>query len=104
MDGLQETEWSENKKSLGTTKKGIGPTYSSKMTRNGVRISDLMGDYDKFAEKFGSLADCHGVRFKSLNVDKQEELDKYKKFAERLRPMVIGKFFEKFSAIENFYI
>ena len=104
MDGLQETEWSENKKSLGTTKKGIGPTYSSKMTRNGVRISDLMGDYDKFSEKFESLADCHGVRFKSLNVDKQEELDKYKKFAERLRPMVIGKFFEKFSATENFYI
>ena len=47
---------------LGTTKKGIGPTYSSKATRNGIRISDLIGDFDKFAEKFASLADCHAVR------------------------------------------
>ena len=46
---MQETERSETivtstsdtKKdcSLGTTKKGIGPTYSSKANRNGVRIS-----------------------------------------------------------------
>ena len=47
---------------LGTTKKGIGPTYSSKATRNGIRISDLIGDFEKFAEKFASLADCHAVR------------------------------------------
>ena len=51
MDGLQETERSEGKGQLGTTKKGIGPTYSSKATRNGLRISDLLGDFDKFAEK-----------------------------------------------------
>ena len=88
VDGLQETEWSENNKSLGTTKKGIGPTYSSKMTRNGIRISDLLGDFDKFSEKFRSLADCHAVRFKSLKVDKEAELERYKAFAERLRPLV----------------
>merc|ERR1719210_1378531 len=69
-------------------KKGIGPTYSSKMTRNGIRISDLLGDFDKFSEKFRSLADCHAVRFKSLKVDKEAELERYKAFAERLRPLV----------------
>ena len=74
---------------MGTTKKGIGPTYSSKATRNGVRISDLVRDFDKFAEKFSSLADCHGVRFKSLEVDKEAELERYKVYAERLRPMVV---------------
>ena len=89
MDGLQETERSEVKGKLGTTKKGIGPTYSSKATRNGVRISDLVRDFDKFAEKFSSLADCHGVRFKSLEVDKAAELERYKVYAERLRPMVV---------------
>merc|ERR1712223_1267839 len=88
VDGLQESEWSENKKSLGTTKKGIGPTYSSKMTRNGVRISDLLGDFDKFSEKFETLADNYAVRFKSLNVDKSAELERYRKYAERLRPLV----------------
>ena len=84
VDGLQETERSEAKGKLGTTKKGIGPTYSSKATRNGVRISDLMRDFDKFAEKFSSLADCHAVRFKSLQVDKNAELERYKVYAERL--------------------
>ncbi len=51
MDGLQETERSEGKAQLGTTKKGIGPTYASKATRNGIRISDLLGDFDKFTER-----------------------------------------------------
>ena len=58
------------------------------MTRNGIRISDLLGDFDKFSEKFRSLADCHAVRFKSLKVDKEAELERYKAFAERLRPLV----------------
>jgi len=49
VDGLQELE--KGKKSLGTTKKGIGPTYSSKATRNGIRVADLLGEYDQFAEK-----------------------------------------------------
>jgi len=90
VDGLQETERSEGpaKGKLGTTKKGIGPTYSSKATRNGIRISDLVGDFDKFAVKFADLADCHSARFKSLNIDKEAELERYKVFAERLRPMV----------------
>jgi adenylosuccinate synthase len=49
VDGLQELE--KGKKSLGTTKKGIGPTYSSKATRNGIRIADLLGDFSQFVEK-----------------------------------------------------
>jgi adenylosuccinate synthase len=50
VDGLQELE--KGKKSLGTTKKGIGPTYSSKAMRNGIRIADLLGDYSQFVEKY----------------------------------------------------
>lgn len=49
MDGLQETE--KGNKSLGTTKKGIGPTYASKATRNGLRLADLVGDFNTFKEK-----------------------------------------------------
>ena len=55
---------------LGTTKKGIGPTYSSKATRNGIRISDLVGDFDKFAEKFSDLADCHSARCEYFYIRK----------------------------------
>lgn len=49
MDGLQEEE--KGGKSIGTTKKGIGPTYASKAARNGLRFGDLMGDFEAFAEK-----------------------------------------------------
>ena len=50
---MQETQRQEGVqiKELGTTKKGIGPTYSSKANRNGLRISDLIGDFEQFSEK-----------------------------------------------------
>ena len=32
---------------IGTTRKGIGPTYASKMIRNGVRVADLVDDFDR---------------------------------------------------------
>ena len=36
---------------IGTTKRGIGPTYSDKMNRKfGIRIADLM-DFSSFKEK-----------------------------------------------------
>jgi len=91
VDGMQETERQEGvtKGQLGTTKKGIGPTYSSKANRNGLRISDLIGDFDQFSQKFGNLADCHMARFKSLDVDKQKELERYKTYAEEIRPLVV---------------
>lgn len=36
---------------IGTTQRGIGPTYSSKCFRNGVRVADLMGDFEEFAKR-----------------------------------------------------
>ncbi len=50
-DGLQESERQEANVKLGTTKKGIGPAYSSKANRNGLRMSDLVGDFDNFSKK-----------------------------------------------------
>ena len=37
--------------SLGTTKKGIGPAYSSKAARNGLRVCDLVSDFKVFEVK-----------------------------------------------------
>ena len=39
IDGLREAELAG--KQIGTTKRGIGPAYASKATRNGVRVGDL---------------------------------------------------------------
>lgn len=87
VDGLQELE--KGKKSLGTTKKGIGPTYSSKATRNGIRIADLLGDPSQFVEKFQGLAAMYQRMFPELKVDVEAELARYEKYAERIRPYVV---------------
>ncbi|KAF9806259.1 hypothetical protein SFRURICE_016069 [Spodoptera frugiperda] len=86
VDGLQEAE--KGKNSLGTTKKGIGPTYSSKATRNGLRIGDLLGDSAMFEEKFRTLAANYKRMFPNLEVDIDGELARYREYAERIRPMV----------------
>jgi adenylosuccinate synthase len=38
--------------SIGTTKKGIGPTYTSKASRIGLRVCDLLGDFKEFSTKY----------------------------------------------------
>lgn len=40
LDGLQESAWGE--KALGTTRRGIGPAYSDKGARRGLRLGDLL--------------------------------------------------------------
>ena len=39
------------------------------MTRNGVRVTDLLDDFDSFANKFSILADNHMAAFPGLKVD-----------------------------------
>ncbi|XP_019874950.1 adenylosuccinate synthetase [Aethina tumida] len=88
VDGLQEHENNQRGRGLGTTKKGIGPTYSSKMTRNGLRVGDLLGDYDKFSKRFQGLVNVYQRMFPTLQVDVEGELKRYKQYAEEIRPLV----------------
>ena len=48
LDELIEESLGENK--IGTTKKGIGPCYSDKIQRSGIRVQDLLDD-EIFAQK-----------------------------------------------------
>ncbi len=51
------SEASKGKAKIGSTLKGIGPTYMDKTGRNGIRVGDLeMSDWE---EKYRSLADKH---------------------------------------------
>ncbi|KAG8177792.1 hypothetical protein JTE90_017653 [Oedothorax gibbosus] len=86
VDGLQEQE--KGNKSIGTTKKGIGPTYSSKASRSGVRLADLLGDFDVFEEKFRNLLKMYMNQHPSLNVDIEQEVTKYKEYAKSIAPFV----------------
>lgn len=86
VDGFQERD--KGKKSLGTTKKGIGPTYSTKANRIGIRIADLMSDFSLFEEKYRSLADSFHHQFPDLTLNVEEELARYKNYVEEIRPCV----------------
>ncbi|CAL1266722.1 unnamed protein product [Larinioides sclopetarius] len=86
VDGLQELE--KGNKSIGTTKKGIGPTYSSKASRSGIRLADLLGDFSVFEEKFRNLLRSYMNQHSSLNVDMEQEVKKYKEYASAIAPFV----------------
>ena len=60
IDGLREAELSGNK--IGTTKRGIGPAYASKATRNGIRVGDVRNP-ETFAQKLRTLAADAAARF-----------------------------------------
>lgn len=41
-------------RSIGTTRKGIGPAYASKAARTGLRICDLLADFDEFSARYAA--------------------------------------------------
>lgn len=46
--------------SIGTTRKGIGPAYSSKAARTGLRVCDLLSDFDEFSARYLSRPQPQG--------------------------------------------
>lgn len=66
------SEASKGKAKIGSTLKGIGPTYMDKTGRNGIRIGDL--ELDNWKEKYRSLANKHEAMISFYNVDVQYDL------------------------------
>ncbi|MCK9561578.1 MAG: adenylosuccinate synthase [Bacteroidales bacterium] len=54
LDEAYELEKGDNK--IGSTKKGIGPTYTDKIARSGLRIGDILSD---FSRKYEALKENH---------------------------------------------
>ncbi|KAL9940825.1 hypothetical protein V8E36_000313 [Tilletia maclaganii] len=86
VDGLKEIELGGS--SIGTTKKGIGPAYSSKASRSGLRVHHLY-DPELFASKFRKLVESRFKRYGHFEYDTEGEILRYKAFAERLRPHIV---------------
>nr|ADE75770.1 unknown [Picea sitchensis] len=75
---------------IGTTKRGIGPCYASKVIRNGIRVSDLR-HMDTFPEKLDILLHDAASRFKGFEYSKsmlQTEVEHYKRYSERVEPYI----------------
>ena len=50
-------EASKGKSKVGTTGKGIGPTYTDKISRNGLRVGDILENFEADQRKAGTLYD-----------------------------------------------
>jgi len=85
IDGRQETALKEA--SIGTTKKGIGPCYSSKTTRNGIRVGELL-DWDHFTKRYTDLVTTLQQQYQ-FDHDSKGELERFKQYREFLKPMII---------------
>ena len=70
LDAASET--SKGKAKIGSTLKGIGPTYMDKTGRNGIRIGDL--ELDSWKDKYRQLANKHQDLIEFYNVDVQYNL------------------------------
>eukprot|EP00116_Pleurobrachia_bachei_P015972 sb/3476234/ len=74
--------------SLGTTKKGIGPTYSSKMKRNNLRMVDLLGDEAALKEKLTKLLTEFAQAYPGETFDVEAQWERLRGYLGRVRPMI----------------
>jgi adenylosuccinate synthase len=79
------------KAKLGTTGRGIGPTYADKMSRVGVRVQDLFDEKILRQKVEGSLELKNNLLVKVYNrraITVDEVVEEFLSYADRLRPMV----------------
>ena len=89
LDGLQEEGKKEQK--IGTTKRGIGPTYSDKVSRIGVRAVDLISSneqpqWDILEEN--STSRVHRLYESDIDEVTKKSLDEYSDVVKRIAPLV----------------
>ncbi|WP_315117088.1 adenylosuccinate synthase [uncultured Clostridium sp.] len=89
LDGIKER--ARGKKDIGTTGKGIGPCYTDKMERSGIRVCDLI-DRDVFKEKLrDNIEEKNNIITKVYSetpLDVQEVFREYILYAEKIKPFV----------------
>lgn len=88
MDKLQEELRAKNK--IGTTARGIGPCYSDKFERSGIRVEDFISDkFEEIArtniEKKNKIFAMYGKE----ELDVESTIAQYKEYAEYLKQYVV---------------
>lgn len=88
MDKLQEELRAKNK--IGTTARGIGPCYSDKFERSGIRVEDFISDkFEEIArtniEKKNKIFAMYGKE----ELDVESTIAQYKEYAEYLKQYIV---------------
>jgi adenylosuccinate synthase len=91
LDGIEEEAKAESDQEIGTTGRGIGPTYEDKAGRRGIRVGDLL-DPDVLREKLEYVVPQKRAVIEDLyGLDAGEECDidalheEFAEFGERLQ-------------------
>lgn len=88
LDGAYEQGRGDAK--IGTTKKGIGPAYSDKYSRIGLRIGDLL-EPQYFRKRLEAALTVKNPELEALGLpelDVDKVYEEYMEIAEKLRPMI----------------
>ena len=100
----QASEERRGSHKIGTTGRGIGPTYADKSERTGIRVLDLMNP-DELREQLEWTINYKNVILEKLYnlppLDAQEVIEEYLGYAERLRPYVIDTSLKTYDAIQR---
>lgn len=101
LDGIKEK--ARGKKDIGTTGKGIGPCYTDKMERSGIRVCDLMHK-EVFEEKLKDNVEAKNDIITKIyggdSLDFSATYSEYLEYAERMRPFVKDISVEVFNNIK----
>ncbi len=101
LDVLKEK--ARGKNDIGTTGKGIGPCYTDKVERSGIRISDLLHE-NEFKKKLEINIKMKNDYIKLLGgepLDFHEIFTEYLEYAKRLKPFVKDTSVRIYNEIKN---
>ena len=88
----QASEEQRGSHKIGTTKRGIGPTYADKSERTGIRVLDLMDAAELREQLHWTINHKNVILEKLYNLpplDPEQVIDQYLEYADRLRPHVV---------------
>jgi adenylosuccinate synthase len=89
LDGLEEKRKGDSK--IGTTGKGIGPCYTDKTSRRGIRIADLL-DEKRLKAKLEQTLDFHNEVLEKIYEEEklyaEDIIEEYRPYIEKIRPHV----------------
>lgn len=95
LDAAYEAAKKDSK--VGTTGRGIGPTYTDKISRNGIRVGDIL---ENFETKYTAAKERHEKILKSLNY-KYDLTEIEKKWFEGIEYLKQFKFVDSEHVINN---
>ncbi len=102
LDGAEEQYLGDKK--IGTTKRGIGPCYSDKIARNGIRAIDLL-DKETLSKKLDNILIIKQRIFNAYKIDKKldkkEILDTYLDYGKKLKEYITTTHIELNKAIKS---